>query len=205
MPRPLAGEAKGAANGDSNPDGARRGGLRRVSQSSINLARELIPMNRLFWQAVLAFLVLPGTVAFVVPLSLIAPAAPGPFVDPSGLIPLALGLVLLLWCVRDFYVAGRGTLAPWAPPRELVMTGFYRFSRNPMYIAVVLVLWGWALGFRSPSLAIYALGVTLAFHLRVVFSEEPWLARTHGEKWTRYKDQVPRWLRFHGRFDRSSV
>ena len=118
-----------------------------VSQSGRN--RDLIPMNRLFWQAVLAFLVLPGTVAFVVPLLLIAPAAPGPFIDASGLIPLALGIVLLLWCVRDFYVAGRGTLAHWAPQRELVMTGFYRFSRNPMYIAVVLVLWGWALGFRS--------------------------------------------------------
>jgi protein-S-isoprenylcysteine O-methyltransferase Ste14 len=156
-------------------------------------------VNRLFWQAVLAFLVLPGTVACVIPLLLIAPAALGSFVDASGLIPLALGIVLLLWCVRDFYVAGRGTLAPWAPPQELVMTGFYRFSRNPMYIAVVLVLWGWALGFRSRSLAIYALGVMLAFHLRVVFGEEPWLARTHGEKWTRYKDQVPRWFRFHSR------
>jgi len=41
--------------------------------------------------------------------------------------------------------------------------------------------------------------VMLAFHLRVVFGEEPWLARTHGEKWTRYKDQVPRWFRFHSR------
>jgi protein-S-isoprenylcysteine O-methyltransferase Ste14 len=62
------------------------------------------------------------------------------------------------------------------------MTGFYRFSRNPMYIAFVLVLWDWALGFRSRPLAIYPLGVMQAFLLRVVFGEEPWLARTHGEK-----------------------
>ena len=151
-------------------------------------------MNRLFWQAVLAFLVLPGMVAFVVPLLLLADGRPGAFSEPLGLLPLALGVVLLLWCVRDFYVAGKGTLAPWAPPRELVVTGLYGFSRNPMYIAVVLVLCGWAVGFRSWSMAIYALAIMVAFHLRVVWGEEPWLARTHGKEWDRYKAQVPRWL-----------
>jgi protein-S-isoprenylcysteine O-methyltransferase Ste14 len=113
-----------------------------------------------------------------------------------GLVPLSVGLVLLLWTVRDFYVAGRGTLAPWAPPKELVVVGLYRVSRNPMYIAVVLVLAGWAIGFRSRDLAIYAAVVAVCFHLRVVFGEEPWLARTHGEKWSRYVDQVPRWFGF---------
>jgi len=159
-------------------------------------------MNRLFWQAVLAFLALPGIVGFVVPLLVLAPEPPSSFVELSGLIPLAIGVVLLLWSVRDFYVAGRGTLAPWAPPKELVVTGLYRVSRNPMYIAVVLVLWGWALGYRSRSLTIYALAIMLAFHLRVVFGEEPWLARTHGHKWDRYRAQVPRWLWVPGRFDR---
>jgi protein-S-isoprenylcysteine O-methyltransferase Ste14 len=131
-------------------------------------------MNRLFWQAVLAFLALPGMVAFVVPLWL---PAPGSFAEPLALIPLTIGVVLLHWSVRDFYVAGRGTLAPWTPPQELVVVGLYRVSRNPMYIAVILVLWGWALGYRSRSLAIYALAIMLAFHLRVVFGEEPWLAQ----------------------------
>jgi protein-S-isoprenylcysteine O-methyltransferase Ste14 len=101
---------------------------------------------------------------------------------------------LLLWTVRDFYVAGRGTLAPWAPPTELVVVGLYRFSRNPMYIAVVLVLVGWAVGFRSWLLGAYAVAIAIGFHLRVVFGEEPWLARTHGEKWSRYQERVPRWL-----------
>ena len=119
--------------------------------------------------------------------------------DIVGLLPLSLGLVLLLWTVRDFYVAGRGTLAPWSPPQELVVVGLYRVSRNPMYIAVVLVLAGWAIGFHSRDLAIYAVAVGIAFHLRVVFGEEPWLARTHLEKWSRYKEQVPRWLGFRRR------
>jgi protein-S-isoprenylcysteine O-methyltransferase Ste14 len=151
-------------------------------------------MTGLFWRAVVAFLVLPGMVAFMVPLWLFSPGGVDAFIDAWGLLPLGLGLVLLLWCVREFYAAGRGTLAPWAPPQHLVVTGLYRYSRNPMYIAVSLVLWGWALGFRSQSLAMYAVAVMLAFHLRVVFGEEPWLARTHGEAWTRYKASVPRWV-----------
>jgi protein-S-isoprenylcysteine O-methyltransferase Ste14 len=148
-------------------------------------------MNKLFWQALVAFLVLPGMVAFAVPLLLFSH---GPFVDAWGLIPLGAGIVLLLWCVREFYAAGHGTLAPWTPPKELVVTGLYRYSRNPMYVAVAVILWGWAIGFGSRGLAIYALVVMVVFHLRVVLNEEPFLARTHGDAWQRYKARVPRWL-----------
>jgi protein-S-isoprenylcysteine O-methyltransferase Ste14 len=149
---------------------------------------------RLLARAILAFLILPGTFAFLVPLFLLAPGGPKTFIDAWAFIPLAIGFGLLLWCVREFYAAGRGTLAPWAPPQHLVETGPYRFSRNPMYIAVLLLLCGWAVGFRSGTLAIYAIAVVFAFHLRVVFYEEPWLARAHGERWTIYKAHVPRWI-----------
>ena len=160
-------------------------------------------MNGLFRRAVLAFLVLPGTAAFLIPLWLFRPGDSAQAFDRLGLIPLTFGSVLLLWCVREFYVVGKGTLAPWAPPQELVVTGLYRFSRNPMYIAVALVLWGWALGFRSRPLATYAVAVMIAFHLRVILGEEPWLARAHGAQWVRYKSQVPRWLGVYRRVDRS--
>jgi protein-S-isoprenylcysteine O-methyltransferase Ste14 len=149
--------------------------------------------NRLFWQALFAFLVLPGMVAFVIPLVLLAPSDGRSF-NMLGVIPLGLGVVLLLWCVRDFYVAGKGTLAPWTPPQELVAVGLYRLSRNPMYIAVILVLLGWAFGFQSRALAFYALALAIAFQLRVVLNEEPFLARTHGERWTQYRARVPRWF-----------
>lgn len=145
----------------------------------------------------MAFLALPGTVAFAIPLLWLAPRDQS--LEAMGIFPLTIGVILLLWCVRDFYVAGRGTLAPWAPPRELVVVGLYRFSRNPMYIAVVLVLLGWAVAFRSPLLTIYTLAIAIAFHLRVVFGEEPWLARTHGDRWFRYKHEVPRWFGWPGR------
>lgn len=141
-----------------------------------------------------AFLALPGVIAFVVPYLL----RPSDGYDARswtlGAVPLGAGIVLLLWCVRDFYRRGKGTLAPWSPPRELVVAGAYRFSRNPMYIAVALVLCGWSIGFRSGSIALYTAAVIVAFHLRVVFGEEPWLARTHGDKWERYKARVPRWF-----------
>ena len=104
-----------------------------------------------------------------------------------ALILLIPGVALLLWCVRDFLVIGKGTLAPWDPPRGLVFSGAYRFSRNPMYVGVSLILLGWAMAFRSSGLLLYALIVMLAFHLRVVFGEEPWLARTHQRTWNEYR------------------
>jgi protein-S-isoprenylcysteine O-methyltransferase Ste14 len=154
-------------------------------------------MSRLFAEAVLAFVALPGVVAYFVPI-LFAPSRPR--LDPPGLALVALGSALLLGCVWQFYSSGRGTLAPWTPPRHLVNGGLYRFSRNPMYVAVILVLWGWAWTFRSPGLATYAAAMMVVFHFRVVWFEEPWLAETHGESWTRYKASVPRWI---GRLQRS--
>jgi protein-S-isoprenylcysteine O-methyltransferase Ste14 len=150
-------------------------------------------MKGLFVRALLAFLALPGVVAYLVPWLFLPPANEWS-IHLIGLLPFALGTTLLLWCVRDFYVSGKGTLAPWSPPQNLVVTGLYRYSRNPMYLAVVLILCGWALMFRSASLAIYALVVVVAFHLRVVLNEEPYLARTHGDRWLQYKATVPRWL-----------
>jgi protein-S-isoprenylcysteine O-methyltransferase Ste14 len=138
-----------------------------------------------------AFLALPGVVAFVVPLAIALPARRTSVV---GVLPLLAGCLLLGWCVREFHVAGRGTLAPWSPPRNLVVSGPYQYSRNPMYVAVLLILASWAVLFQARLLAAYALLVAIAFHLRVVFGEEPWLARMHGDDWLRYRALVSRWL-----------
>jgi len=148
----------------------------------------------LFARAVLAFLALPGVIAILVPIVWLRWSGHTTLVQPLGLLVLGLGLAAQLWCVRDFYVSGKGTLAPWAPPVTLVVVGLYRYSRNPMYVAVTAQLLGWALSFVSRGLLGYALGVAIAFHLRVAWGEEPWLARTHGEQWQQYKQRVPRWL-----------
>jgi protein-S-isoprenylcysteine O-methyltransferase Ste14 len=151
-------------------------------------------MDTLLPKAIVAFLALPGMVAFVIPLGLLAPGGMDSFSNPVGFIPLCVGIVCLLWCVVEFYRAGRGTLAPWTPPKALVVTGLYRYSRNPMYVAVLLILLGWAIGFRSWTLGSYAVMIAIAFHLRVVLNEEPFLMRAHGEAWQRYESTVPRWF-----------
>lgn len=148
----------------------------------------------MFTRALVAFLLLPGMVAFLLPAAWLRQADGFRLAQPLGLLPLAVGVAGLLWCVRDFYVSGRGTLAPWSPPERLVVVGLYRYSRNPMYVSVALILLGWALAFGSTALALYALVVVTAFRYRVVLGEEPWLARAHGGEWARYAGRVPRWF-----------
>lgn len=153
----------------------------------------------MFWRALFAFVAMPGVVAFAVP-ALWQWQANGLLPEhPSGLALLAAGTLGLLWCVRDFYVRGKGTLAPWSPTQHLVVVGLYRYSRNPMYVCVLLILLGWSAAFASLGLLAYAGCIGLAFHLRVVYGEEPWLARKHGAAWQAYVGQVPRWLGFAAR------
>jgi len=147
----------------------------------------------MFIRALVAFLALPGIVAFAIPGAWVL-AADAPLAHPAGLALLLAGTAGLLWCVRDFYVQGKGTLAPWSPPARLVVVGLYRYTRNPMYLAVTAILLGWAVSFGLAGLCTYALAVAVAFQLRVVFGEEPWLAQRHGQQWTAYARQVPRWF-----------
>ena len=151
-------------------------------------------MNGLLPRAVLAFLALPGVVAFLVPLFLIAPDESGVFNLWRGFVPLTLGVVGLLWCVREFYVAGRGTLAPWSPPQALVVSGLYRFSRNPMYVAVTALVVGQGLLFARIGILLYGAVLWLCFHIFVIAYEEPTLRRTFGASFERYLANVPRWV-----------
>ena len=145
-------------------------------------------------RALFAFVAMPGVVAFAIPYLWLQQHGPLQVIHPWGLAVLVGGAAGLLWCVRDFYVRGKGTLAPWAPPQRLVVVGLYRWSRNPMYLSVLLVLLGWAVTFASGGLLGYALFIAVAFHLRVVLGEEPWLAATHGAEWQHYASRTPRWL-----------
>ncbi|HBC87403.1 MAG TPA: hypothetical protein DCZ94_10645 [Lentisphaeria bacterium] len=152
----------------------------------------------MFLRALIAFLILPCVFGGIAPL-LLSHADPwrGHGIIIPGAIVMGSGLFLLLWCVRDFYVAGKGTLAPWDPPKHLVVVGLYRYSRNPMYISLLTLIGGWALLAASPLIAGYLLFFAVAFHLRVVFYEEPCLSKLFGQEWTDYKAKVSRWINLH--------
>lgn len=107
---------------------------------------------------------------------------------------VALGLIPLLDSIVRFIVAGRGTLVPTVPTEHLVVTGLYRYVRNPMYTGVVIAIVGETLLFRSWSMLVYAALVWLAMHLFVCFYEERRLFRTYGQKYARFKQNVPRWI-----------
>ncbi len=105
----------------------------------------------------------------------------------------AVGVVLALSCVLAFAVVGKGTPAPFDPPRQLVVRGPYRFVRNPMYLGAALALGGAALFYRSWHLLAYMGSFLLVTHLFVVRYEEPTLRRTFGEEYERYCRRVRRW------------
>lgn len=152
----------------------------------------------LAFRSILFVFLIPGTVAAYIPFLILqsSPNATGPGLSIGsalGACLLITGVVVLLRCVWEFFAAGRGTLAPFDPPRHLVVSGLYRFTRNPMYNGVLLVLIGEALLFRSWTLAKYAALVLAMFHVMVIAYEEPTLESQFGESFRAYKRSVPRW------------
>lgn len=156
-------------------------------------------MNTLLIVRSLLFLILiPGTVAGYIPFrilrasrQLVMPSLSVPAVLASGL--ALLGTYVLFRCVWDFLSVGRGTLAPFDPPKHLVVRGLYRFTRNPMYNGVLALLLGEAWLFRSMALFQYAILVFIIFHLVVIIYEEPALESRFGECYRTYRVAVPRW------------
>lgn len=144
-------------------------------------------------------LVLPGSVTLLIPYLLLNSVTEpilngfGPF-RFLGLLPILIGAAILLRCIWDFAVTGHGTVAPIDPPKTLVIRGFYRYVRNPIYVGVLLVLLGEAVLFESLRLLIYALAVLLIFHLFVVFDEEPTLRQRFGADYEVYLHSVGRWI-----------
>lgn len=148
----------------------------------------------LLLRAILVFLAVPVVVAIVLPVAWLHLSGNWDVAFYPGLLVLGTGFAGLVWCVRDFYVIGKGTLAPWEPPEKLVVVGLYRYTRNPMYVSVILMQIGWAVTFGDWVLVLYATVLGIATHLRVVLNEEPFLARKHGEAWVEYSSRVGRWL-----------
>jgi len=139
----------------------------------------------------------PGFVAGWVPLVYLLRREPWPAAWSwpylLAALPLAGGVAIYLVCVWQFAVNGRGTPAPFDPPKKLVVRGLYRWVRNPMYLGVLLVVLGEVILFRDLTLLLYLVFLASAFQLFVAVYEEPVLRRRYGALYSDYCFRVNRW------------
>src|SRR2546425_1340517 len=135
----------------------------------------------LLLRAIFFTFLLPGTVTVLIPYWLISSRAASPWrsqpIRYAGLPLMAIGAAGLLWCIWNFFAAGRGTISPIDPPKHLVVRGLYRYVRNPMYVSVVTILLGEAIFFMSIPVLIEAGGFVFLADLFLLFFYEPNLRR----------------------------
>lgn len=154
-------------------------------------------MTSLALRTIVFAVVMPAAALIYVPTSIIA--STGDRFDVSGwralgLVPLLAGVAVLLVCFAGFILEGRGTPAPYDPPRRLVTGALYRRVRNPMYVGVTTALVGEAIVFGSLALLAWAVVMWLIFHLFVVLYEEPGLRERFDGAYEEYVHRVPRWI-----------
>lgn len=156
--------------------------------------------SSVYLKTILFTVLVPGTVAVAIP-QLLEKYRPRPKLPIGrktgrilGNISLASGIVLYFHTSFQFASGGGGTPSPTDEPDELVTEGLYSYSRNPMYIGVLLIILGQAFRQRSVSILWWGGGMWIAFHNRVIGWEEPHLVEKHGEEYEEYREQVPRWL-----------
>ena len=112
----------------------------------------------------------------------------------AAVLVIAAGAALYVWCVWNFATVGRGTPGPWDAPSRVVAAGPYRWVRNPIYLAALLVVLGEAWLFLSPWLLAYAGVMAVFFHLFVTGHEERVLRRRFGGTYLEYRNSIPRWI-----------
>jgi protein-S-isoprenylcysteine O-methyltransferase Ste14 len=105
-----------------------------------------------------------------------------------------IGGLTVVWCFWDFTFKGSGTPVPMDPPKELVVTGPYRYVRNPIYVGVVLIFLGHFSWFGYWALLLYTVLAFIGVHFFVVLYEEPTLKTKFGAAYEDYRRKVPRWI-----------
>jgi len=143
----------------------------------------------LWWRNAFFTVLQPGMVAVVIPLWIAGgvPALSTWSVGPwLGVIVLGAGVLITLICIYGFITKGNGTLSPADPTKRLLVSGLYRYSRNPMYVGVTLMLLGDCLILQKQALWIYAGIVLVAFVVFVVTFEEPRLRKDFGDEYDDY-------------------
>lgn len=152
-----------------------------------------LALRAVFWT-----LVLPGIFGFYIPWRYFGVRDVRIDISNSrqwlGMLCINVGTILLLACIWEFAKRGRGTLSPADPPRHLVVSGLYRFVRNPMYLSVTLVVFGEVLLTASRPLLTYWVVWFAVVNLFVLGYEEPTLRAQFGDEYERYTHHVGRWI-----------
>jgi len=107
---------------------------------------------------------------------------------------LVIGFAIMITCIIGFAIYGSGTLSPADPTKKLVIKGLYRYSRNPMYVGVMLMLIAESIFFQSVTLWRYTLFIFVAFYVFILIHEEPRLKRDFGDEYNQYIKKVRRWF-----------
>ena len=105
-----------------------------------------------------------------------------------------IGTLVIILCSMDMIRRGHGTPAHFDPPRTLIVYGLYHYIRNPIYLGALLVQLGYIIWFGSGVMISYFLFFVLAYHILIVFVEEPILRNTFGAAYEEYSKNVPRWI-----------
>ncbi len=157
-------------------------------------------MFSLFLRNLFFTILQPGLVAGLIPYWILGNNFTKPFAgslqfyEYTGILLFLTGFLIMLDCIIRFAVEGRGTLSPADPTKKLVITGLYKFSRNPMYVGVMMMLIGEAIFFRSNNLWIYLVFIFIAFNLFIIIVEEPRLSKDFGDNYYQYCQKVRRWV-----------
>ncbi len=134
------------------------------------------------------------------------PSVNNPLLELGGLSLMLAAVIVFVYCGVLFGQVGKGTPVPGNPPKHLVTGGPYRFSRNPIYLAYIFLLFGEFLFFGYVILLFYAVATFIGFHAAIVLIEEPILRRRFGGEYLEFMRNIPRWIRLkRGRWLRGRV
>ena len=157
-------------------------------------------MLSLFLRNLLFTALQPGLVTGLFPYLILKSRSPELFSGSFGLLQFlgiflfVTGTAVLIDCIIRFAIQGEGTLSPADPTKKLVVSGLYKYSRNPMYWGVMMMLIGETLFFESKELWMYTLFIFITFYLFIVLVEETRLRKDFGQDYEAYRKKVRRWI-----------
>lgn len=153
----------------------------------------------LMFECLKAIFILPFNAIIVIPALILyfsdyAYKTPNTIFLIISLLLLSIGIFLLVWTIVLFYNVGKGTLAPWNPPKKIVVKGPYRYVRNPMIIGVLLILIAEYFLLNSVEILYWALLFFVINTIHFYLFEEKQLEKKFKQDYKRYKQNVPMWI-----------